>query len=284
MQNSDFNSYFPQDYFHRIQNHGYSFSIGAVIGKASDILKKEMGLFIGYTIVAGLIYFTVALISSCIPILGNLIPSLITTILGAGFYIVAFKIDRADQMVEFSNFFDSFQKAAPLALQGLVTGIFTMIPLVPFLGYLLISGIAIPTGMSGTEEIEAFASSFSKHGIVIGFLGIIGGLASTVISTMYVLAPALIVFSNMDFWAAMETSRKTIFPNIVWVIILFFVLVLINIVGMLLCFIGLLFTVPLTVLSYYALYSTLMEQNGSHGDEGSQGGSRYFTEDTPLDA
>ncbi len=73
----------------------------------------------------------------------------------------------------------------------------------------------------------------------------------------YLFASALVVDRRLDFWAALETSRRTVQP--IWFPMFAFVLLLllINLAGFLLLGLGLLVSVPLSVCAITAAYADL---------------------------
>jgi len=93
---------------------------------------------------------------------------------------------------------------------------------------------------------------------LVGIASLLLLLPGIYLGVAYSFTTALIVDRKFDFWEAMETSRKVIskrwFPFFGFVL----VLVLINIVGALLFFVGLLFTIPLTMCAIAAAYQDIL--------------------------
>lgn len=90
----------------------------------------------------------------------------------------------------------------------------------------------------------------------IGFLlCIIPGL---IIMALYIFAPPLIVEKNLDFWAAMEESRKVAKEHLFELTLFLFILALINLVGVLVCGIGIIFTLPLSFAAIAVGYDELI--------------------------
>jgi len=112
----------------RLIELGFQTDAGGYIRKGWDIFKKDMGLFIGYTVVMILII----IVTSIIPF-GTL---LVSGPLIAGFYIFAHKVHK-EEPYEFGTFFRGFDYFVPLLLYTLIAGIFI------FLGFLalIIPGI-----------------------------------------------------------------------------------------------------------------------------------------------
>ncbi len=74
----------------------------------------------------------------------------------------------------------------------------------------------------------------------------------------WVFAVPFIIFGNMEFWDAMEFSRKLVTKKW-WNIFGFLILIiLINMAGALVFFVGLLFTVPITFCAIYAAFEDIV--------------------------
>jgi len=92
--------------------------------------------------------------------------------------------------------------------------------------------------------------------IFVGFiLLVIPGIYFVV---SYVFAPFFIIFSKMDFWNAMETSRKLVGKEWFSIFGFLFVLVCINMLGAMALGIGLLFTVPFSYCAIYAAFDDII--------------------------
>jgi len=97
---------------------------------------------------------------------------------------------------------------------------------------------------------------------IIGYaLCIIPGILVTAI---YLFTPALIVERNLDFWGAMEQSRKITSAHLIEFFLLALVLIVLNFVGALVLIVGLLFTIPLSFAIVAAAYEDIvgLEQQG----------------------
>lgn len=79
-----------------------------------------------------------------------------------------------------------------------------------------------------------------------------------IIGAMYQFTFPLIVDKKLGFWEAMEESRKIIWPHIFQFTIFIIVLGLINILGVLLCCIGILITLPIYFCSLACAYRDMV--------------------------
>jgi hypothetical protein len=98
-------------------------------------------------------------------------------------------------------------------------------------------------------------SAFTAIGIVFC---IIPGI---IVAAFYVLTPAFIAEKNLDFWEAMEAARKVASAHIFELSIFILLIFLVNIIGFLLCLVGLLVTLPLTFVATAIAYDDLVGIN-----------------------
>jgi hypothetical protein len=96
---------------------GYNTDISEYIRQGYKIFQKDIGSFVGYT----LLFFLISAVSNTIPFFG---PVLVSGPLTAGYFIVARKI-RKGQPYEFGTFFKGFDFFIPLLLYSLIGGILT---------------------------------------------------------------------------------------------------------------------------------------------------------------
>lgn len=186
---------------------GYQTNIGDYIQKGFEIFGKDIGNFIGYTV----LYFLINIIASFVPFASLLVSAPLT----AGFFIVAKKIHKGENY-EFSTFFKGFDFFVPLILYSLIGGIL----------------------------------------IIFGFLALI--IPGIYLAVAWMLTPLFIVFGKTEFWDGMELSRKLITKKWWNFLGLAILLLLINLAGTLVFFIGLLFTVPITYCALYAAFEDIV--------------------------
>lgn len=107
-----------------------------------------------------------------------------------------------------------------------------------------------------------YYSQLVLAGIIGGILIILGSILCLIpgiyLSIGYSFTNYLIIDRNFGFWEAMENSRIIVSKQWFSWFGFFFILGLINIVGALLCGVGLLATIPVTVLATAAAYEDVM--------------------------
>ncbi len=237
-------------------NNGYNFDIGRYVSEGIEIIKKDIGLFIGYAVV----YFLIIVVANFIPFIGSIATTLIGAPLAAGFFIGAHKAHR-NEGIEFGDFFKGFDYFAQLLVQSIIVGLVMLVLMIPLF---VMFGTAIFAVQSGTIP-----------DITLGFAGILGVIVLVIgaifISISYIFAPHLIVFGNMQAWDAMETSRKIAMKNFFPIFALTLILGLINLVGALPCGLGLLFTVPASAAIIYAAFKDVVDLDNPDNDDHNQG-------------
>lgn len=198
-----------------ILQQGYEVKIGDYLQRGWDIMKQNLGGFIGFTVILVLISLIPAVMPERLAPLANIVVNVISPILSAGFLFVAFKLIKR-QSTEFGDFFLGFNSFLPIFLTSLLVGLFVVLGM--FL--LIIPGIFL-----------AVAYSFSL---------------------------AFVVGRKFDFWEAMESSRKIVSRK--WFSFFAFLLVLglVNVVGLLLLGVGLLFTIPLSNCALAAAFDDIV--------------------------
>ena len=215
----------------------YSVDTGRFISRGWEIFKQNLGGFIGFLLVSLLINIGLALI----PLAGSIASAIISGPLNAGNFIVAFKIGKRQQ-VTFSDFFKGFQNSyfLNLFLATLVIGLFIGASFLPF-ALMIVLGVQM-----------------GVRPIILGLLGILLIAPGIYLAIAYIFTVPLIVGKKMEFWPAMEASRKLITKK--WTSFFGFslVLTLINFAGVLLCGVGLLFTAPLTICAIAAAYESIV--------------------------
>jgi uncharacterized membrane protein len=93
--------------------------------------------------------------------------------------------------------------------------------------------------------------------IALGILALV--IPGIYLAVSYSFAPMFIVFGKMEFWDAMEYSRKLITKNWWSIFGLILLIVLINLAGVLLLFVGVLFTIPLSYCILYAAFEDIVK-------------------------
>lgn len=232
----------------KLENHlanGYEVKIGDYISRGFEIMKVNMGSYIGYTVV----YFAISFIVNLIPFL-NIISSLvISPCLIFGFHLVSKQISQNKGIPVFNTFFNGFNFAGKLIVISLIMFVVFLVCIMPFL---ISVGVSI-FALRDSDSTEIFAAIMAGPLPILG----VGLLVMVYCSVSWVFASLVAVFHNKESWAAMEISRKVVSKN--WFMVLLFLIVVGIIVaaGVLLMGIGLIFTLPLGMCSLYAAFEDI---------------------------
>ncbi len=101
--------------------------------------------------------------------------------------------------------------------------------------------------------------------VFIGFGFLFCIIPAFIIGALYIFTPAFIADKNLDFWEAMEASRKVAKEHLFEMIVFTIILGIINIAGLLVCVVGLIFTIPLTKAAIAIAYDDLVGLEKSDG-------------------
>lgn len=131
-----------------IVSREYDFNLGQYLGRGFEIFKAFALPFVGFTLLvvvisAALSFLLPAPLGSGAEGGGNLVSNIISPILGAGYYIVAFQIAR-NRPASFGDFFKGFNRFLPIFLLSLVSGLLTILGLI----LLIIPGIYLAVAYS----------------------------------------------------------------------------------------------------------------------------------------
>jgi hypothetical protein len=255
----------PNPKIEQIIEQGYDFKFGDYISRGFDILQKNFGGFILFSILSVLIMGVVIFI----PFLGMMaVFLLLGPALMAGIYIVAHKLRRGEP-AEFGDFFKGFDFAGQLILVSLVSFLIGQILSIPyyFANAELYSWYMeiIQEMMSGSGNIADIAE-YGEPPQPSAWTYLLM-IPSIYISVAYNWAILFVVFYRMKFWDALEASRKVITKN--WFMVFLFLIVagLIMIAGAFLFCIGIFVTFPAYLCMNYAAFEDVTQLNADPGED-----------------
>ncbi|WP_416666755.1 hypothetical protein [Egbenema bharatensis] len=208
---------------------GYSVDIGGYLSRGWELFKRNVGGFIGFAVLLGGI--------------------------NIGFMVLIAMVDPAAGDPE----------QPPSAIASLINGISTVISIPLQAGFYVVAFKLVkqrPTTFSDffrgfNDFLQLFlASLVSGIFIILGFLLLI--IPGIYLAVAYSFVVPLVIERKMEFWEAMETSRKVITKQ--WFaffglgVLMFFI----NLAGAIACGLGLLITIPLTYCTYTAAYEAIL--------------------------
>ncbi len=185
---------------------------------------------------------------------------------------------------------DCIRQGWDLALQNLgpfigytciVIAIHAALAFIPILGW--VAGIVISPALSAgyfiyvrkrirgePAEFQDFFGGFDFIGqlfilgLVSGILVFIGMLLCIVpglyLAVGYMFASFLVVARRLEFWPAMETSRRAVTDKLGAMVVLLLALIGVNILGAVACLVGLIVTVPLSYCAGVVAYCKIFEE------------------------
>ena len=177
----------------------------------------------------------------------------------AGIFLYA-RLKDTGEIPLFTTFFGVFSNRYYLAFAA--QNIFvTLISFCAFaIGVYFLLGDQIETIMdaiermhSGNERDFLYALNIMNENTVLSAF-LIGLIPAIAVSVLYFFAPLFVVLNEMSFWPALEGSRKFVSKRFGAVFILFLIIILLNVIGALLCCVGLIVSIPVSYLIMYNAY------------------------------
>lgn len=232
-----------------VTERDYDLDVGDCVSRGADLLKNNFGIIFGASAIYLLIQIVLSGLGS-IPFVGPVISIGSLFVLGhliAGVYLVILKTIR-QQPTEAGEVFIGFKTAyVQLLLAYLVV-------------VLLSAAAAIPGGIMTAVPVLIMVNNDAVS-VVAMFFAVLGVLVVLVpaiyLTVIWMFTLPLVIDKGLGFWQAMETSRKVVSKHWWSVFALLIVVGLINVLGFLLCCVGLFFTFPLGFAAAMYAYETL---------------------------
>jgi len=240
---------------------GVQLSISKAIKDGFGYLGKNVGAYVGFTIVGIFIIIAAAIFSMFVPFIGNLALSvMVIPALMMGFAIYARKSDM-NQPTQFEDFFEGFKRNySQLILANLIIQIISTVMTLLFLSPVIAEMVPLFTDMMQNIQNPDDAAEIGQEifAIMLGNWWAIGLsiVVGIVIQVLYMLANYFVVFYGFGFWEAMESSRQLMSKVFFKVIILNILVGLILTIGVIATLgIGILFLFPVTVLINFSVFN-----------------------------
>jgi hypothetical protein len=223
----------------RVTAEGRNFSVGEAIGRGWEVVSANLGLMIGAAVI-----WMLCSVAGAIPCVGILIGLGVTPIVQAGIYRLALKLHR-DEPAEFGDVFSTFSTSyLQLLLNTIVQAILIGVTVIP--GYALIF-----VGSAMAERSEGV-------GLVLMLVGFLIMMPPAIyLGVSWIFSAPLIVDKGLDFWPAMELSRKVAGNQFFSVLGLLFLVGLIFLAGVVALCVGVLVSAPLALAAIAVAYDRL---------------------------
>ncbi len=226
----------------QLQETGYSYEAIEFIKEAFSVFGENPGGFIGFLVLT----FMISAAAGVVPFGGLFI----TPPLAIGSAIMTRAIMRGEH-ADFSLFFNGFKKYGHLLgsylVSSLIAGLVIGVLVGPFIFYI-----------AGNEQV------IKEQPFLVPLIGL-AAIPGMLVALTYSWASFIIMFEDLEFWPAMEHSRKLIMKNIWGLLGMLILLSIVNFLGMLLIGLGLLVTIPVTSIAMYVAYDRIVY--GYEGDE-----------------
>jgi uncharacterized membrane protein len=253
----------------RLLEGDYDLELGGCFSRGWTLLKDHFGLLFVGVLIYFLIEGAIAGFGS-IPFIGPLFSIanlfVVGPLMGGVFYIFIQAI--RGQPAEIGDVFAGFRRAfLQLFLGYLVPALLIGLCMIPLIVLLVIDIVRVTAMAHGASPdpnmiLQVFANQIPL--LLTVFLICVIPVVYLQVSWSFTLP--LIIDRQMDFWPAMKTSRKMVGKHWWLVFGLFVLMGLLNIVGVLLCCIGVLFTVPIglgaMMYAYETIFSSAEAQTG----------------------
>jgi len=232
-----------------VLSRDYDLDIGRCLAASWSLLKSNFGMIFGGAAIYMLVQGGISLLAQ-IPIVGILLSLASIVVSGpltGGLYLFLLKNLR-HQPNDVGDIFSGFRTSfGQLVLGYLVTALLTAL-------------VALPGAALMAYPIYLMTQHHRPEPLLI--LWASGGFLVAVIPMIYfsvgwIFSLALIIDRQMDFWPAMGASRKMVSKHWIAVFALLVVCGLINVVGVLMCCIGLFISLPISIGALMYAYESI---------------------------
>jgi len=232
----------------------YDVDIGDAISRGWELFKVNAGLMIGAVVIVYVIVYGVTIVInlSRIPFISLLVGLFLTGPLTAGLWLLFIKLVRGTA----AEINDAFRGFSSRYWQ------LVMVKLIPML---LVVGLMAVFGIFAAVSLPGFVMARNPHTapqispallIPFGILFIIAGVAFVYIATCWLFALPLVIDKGLNFWPALQLSRRIVMKHWWATFALLLVCWLLAVVGVFACIFGVLITGPVA----FAAVSTHYEK------------------------
>ncbi len=228
------------------------------IKRSWELYKVHFSLILPTTLVV----FIAASAASAVPYLGFIVGAVLNGVLYGGLYWFFLKVIRGEK-AELTDAFAGFNRFfQQLMLGGAVTNLLTLFAVclagLPFL-FSFIPAI-ISLSHQSTPNADAILGAF-------GFFGILSVLfmvfVAFTVCGMWIFTFPLIIDKGLDFWPAMELSRKFYWKEWRGMALLILLAGIVGMSGMILCIVGVILTAPVAIGAIAYAYEDIFGSQAS---------------------
>ena len=227
----------PDAFLAAIRERDYTIDIGSCLSRGWELVKANFWISVGAVVVV----YACLMVGSFIPCVGGLIQLVIQGPLMGGLYWFFLKLIRRQEAVvgdAFAGFSINFLQ---LFLVGLVTGLLIALCLIP----------------AGIVAFLAASMKSSASPYLIALAVLIGFIPVAYFTACWMFSMPLVIDKRIDFWPAMELSRKVVNMHLGSLVLLLFVCALVSMLGVLALCVGVLVAGPVVMASLTYAYEDI---------------------------
>jgi len=235
----------------------YDLDVVACLTSAWRLFQQQFSTLFGPTMMYVLILFGLGIFGA-LPYIGVLF-SLCSMVIGApllaGLYVVYLRVIRGETP-PLGSLFDGFRRMfGQLFLGNWAVAILTFLPLLAGFIVLFFSvGLTVIMGFAkGSASWPAFAVLAPGLGLIL-----LGAPVTIFLTVNWMFSLPMILDQRVDFWTAMKRSWRQVSRHWWSCLALLVVISILNFFGMLCCLVGLLVTVPISILATMYAYETVI--------------------------
>jgi uncharacterized membrane protein len=220
-----------------------------------NIFFKKPWLFIGFI----LIFFGINFGLSIIPFGGLVFSIFFQPLLMIGLYVVADRINYQED-VEFSYFFDGFRgDMGKVIVANLLMFLMFLVPLaLLFGGFFSVLGFDNIVAAMSQRPQDVDPDAVANIGVAAGIMIFIAVLLIMYLGFSYTFVLHMVRFKDLSGWQALEASRKLVGKHFFSIFLFALLGAIINLAGILLLVVGLLITIPATLIATYVAFDDLV--------------------------
>lgn len=222
-------------------------------GQGAQWIKRGYALFMKAPllwIVLLLICFVAAALLSALPIVGDILVSLLTPVIMAGLMSGCRALEKEDDL-ELAHLFSGFQHRAS---QLITLGGISIVAQMAILGIMMLLGGSALVGimMSGQqpEDPQVFVQAIASAGLAI----LVGVTLFSIWAMAMQFAPMLVFFDNIAPVDALKLSFRGFLLNIWPMLVYGLLIIVLAVLASLPIFLGWLVLLPVMFTSFYASY------------------------------
>lgn len=238
----------------------YELDIVGCLGRGWDLVKNNFGLLFVATLVVLLIEGAISGLGS-IPFIGPIFSIVNLVIAGplmGGLYYVILQTGRGES-AEVGDVFAGFRKAfAQLFLGHLVPAVLVGLCLIPLL--IVAAILVMPLMAHGKFDPEQLRAISGMSVAILIAVAVVCAIPMIYLQTCWAFTLPLVIDKQLDFWTAMGASRKMVNKHWWHVFGLTILIALLNLAGVCLCCIGVLFTMPVGFTALMFAYETIFSE------------------------